>query len=107
MAVMGVIIILTIQALVSLAIFNYFRMQGELHPVKTVLAPLISFVAQAIVLYLLFDNLDFIGSGYGYAHTLPWIDLGVFLVGILGALYLRRRDQVRFNNVGRLVNEGV
>ncbi len=107
MAVMGVIIILSVQALVSLAIFNYFRMRNELHPVKTVLAPLISFVAQGIVLYLLFHNLELIGSGYNYANYLGWIDLGVFLVGIAGALWLKRRDHVRFDNIGRLVNEGV
>ena len=107
MAVMGVIIILSVQALVSLAIFNYFRMRNELHPVKTVLAPLISFVAQGIVLYLLFHNLELIGSGYNYATYLGWIDLGVFLVGIAGALWLKRRDHVRFDNIGRLVNEGV
>jgi amino acid transporter len=107
MAVMGVIIILTVQALVSLAIFNYFRMQNELHPVKTVLAPLISFVAQAIVLYLLFDNLDFIGSGYSYAHALPWIDLGIFVVGIAGAYYWKRTNRPRYEAIGRFVNEGV
>jgi amino acid transporter len=109
MAVMGVIIILAVQALVSVAIFNYFRThhREEHHVWRTMLAPLISFAAQAVVLYLLFDNLDFIGSGYSYAHYLPWIDLGVFAVGILGAFYLRRRDQARFDNIGRLVNEGV
>jgi amino acid transporter len=109
MAVMGVIIILSVQALVSLAIFSYFRTHHpeEHHAWKTILAPLISFVAQGIVLYLLFHNLELIGSGYDYANYLGWIDLGVFLVGIGGALWLKRRDEARFDNIGRLVNEGV
>src|SRR5438445_573351 len=72
MAVMGVIIILAVQALVSVAVWNYFRTQhpNEQHYWKTMLAPAISFVAQAIVLYLLFKNLKFIGSGYHYANYL-------------------------------------
>jgi len=76
MAVMGVIIILAVQALVSVAIWNYFRTQHpeEHHVWKTIVAPLISFVAQVVVLYLLFKNLSFLGSGYHWANYLGPID---------------------------------
>jgi amino acid transporter len=109
MAVMGVIIILAVQALVSLAIFNYFRTHhtAEHHFWRTMLAPAISFVAQAIVLYLLFENLELIGSGYDYAKLLGPIDAAVFLVGLAGAFYLKRRNQPRYEAIGRFVNEGV
>jgi amino acid transporter len=109
MAVMGVIIILAVQAVVSVAIWNYFRVHHpqEQHWWKTILAPAISFVAQAIVLYLLFKNLKFIGSGYHYANYLGPIDAVVFLVGLAGAFYWKRKDRGRFDAVGRLINEGV
>jgi amino acid transporter len=109
MAVMGVIIIVAIQALVSVAIWRYFRMQHptEHHVWKTMLAPWISFVAQAVVLYLLFDNLTLIGGGIGYANIFGPIDAGVFVVGIGTALYLKRKSPARFEAVGRLINEGV
>jgi amino acid transporter len=107
MAVMGVIIILAVQALVSIAIFWYFWRQGEHHWIKTVACPLISFVGQAVVLYLLFKNIEFLGSGYGYAKALGWIDLCVFLVGIAGALYLKNKNRAKYDQIGRLVNEGV
>jgi len=71
------------------------------------LAPAISFVGQAIVLYLLFKNLDFLGSGYHYANYLGWIDLGIFLIGLGGAFYLKRKDRARYDAVGRLINEGI
>jgi amino acid transporter len=109
MAVMGVIIILAVQAIVSVAVWNYFRVHypQEQHWWRTMLAPAISFVAQGIVLYLLFKNLDFLGSGYHYANYLGWIDLGIFLVGLGGALYLKRKDRARYDAVGRLINEGI
>lgn len=107
MAVMGVIIILGIQSLVSLAILVYFWRRGEHHWVKTVACPIIAFVAQAVVLYLLLDNLEFLGAGYGLADWLPWIDLAIFVVGIAAALWLKRRDRARYDTIGRMVYEGV
>ena len=109
MAVMGVIIIVAVQAVVSIAIWNYFRTHHpeEHHIWKTTLAPALSFVAQAIVLYLLFENLALIGGGIGYANIFGPIDAGVFIVGIGAALYLKRKKPERFDAVGRLINEGV
>ena len=109
MAVMGVIIILAVQAVVSIAVWNYFRTQhpDEQHWWKTMLAPAISFVAQTIVLYLLFKNIDFLGSGYHYAHYLVWIDVAIFAIGLAGAFYWKRKDRARFDAVGRLINEGI
>src|SRR5467141_2924187 len=91
MAVMGVIVILAVQALVSVAILVYFwRHHGtEVHWWNTVLAPIISFVGQAVVLYLLFTNIDFIGAGLTFARWLGPIDLVIFAAGIGLAFYLR------------------
>src|SRR6266542_2683976 len=68
MAVMGVIIILAVQALVSLSILIYFTKEhpDDVHWWKTMLAPGISFIAQVVVIYLLFKNILFLGSGYHY-----------------------------------------
>src|SRR3989440_6610622 len=109
MAVMGVIIILSVQALVSVAVWNYFRTQhpDEHHPIKTLACPAISFVAQVVVLYLLFKNIKFLGSGYHWANYLGPIDLVFFAVGIGAALYLKRADPPKYEAAGRLVNEGV
>jgi amino acid transporter len=109
MAVMGVIIILAVQAVVSIAILNYFRTHHpeEHHVWKTQLAPVISFVGQVVVLWLLFDNIKFLGSGYGYANWLGPIDAGVFVVGLAGAFYWKRKDPERFAAVGRLIHEGI
>jgi len=109
MAIMGVIIILAVQALVSLSILIYFTREhaDEVHWWKTRLAPAISFIAQVIVIYLLFKNLLFLGSGYHYAVWLGPIDLLVVLLGIAGAFYLRARNRTKYESAGRLINEGL
>jgi amino acid transporter len=109
MAVMGVVSILAIQAIVSLAIFNYFRThyKSEHHWWTTTLAPLIAVVTQAYVLYLAIKNLKFLGSGYGYAKWLCWADLAIFLLGLGYALYLKSRDRAKYETVGRMINQGL
>jgi amino acid transporter len=109
MAVMGVIIILAVQALVSLSILIYFTKEhpDDVHWWKTMLAPGISFIAQVIVLYLLFKNILFLGSGYHYAVWLGPIDLLVVLIGVAGAFYLKARNRAKYESAGRLINEGL
>jgi amino acid transporter len=109
MAVMGVIIILAVQALVSLAIFMYFEREHptEVHWWKTRLAPIIAFVTQAYVLYLLFKNISFLGSGEGLAKWLGPIDLVIFLIGLGAALYWKRSKPDRYAAIGRMIHEGL
>jgi hypothetical protein len=109
MALMGVVSILAIQALVSVAIFNYFRThyKEEHHWWTTTLAPLIATVTQAYVLYLALKNLSFLGSGYSYAKWLCWGDLAIGLVGLGYAFYLKSRDRAKYETVGRMINRGL
>jgi amino acid transporter len=109
MAVMGVISILAIQALVSVAIFNYFRTHhaADHHWWTTILAPIIATVTQAYVLYLAIKNLSFLGSGYSYAKWLAWGDLAIFLAGLGYAFYLKRSDRAKYETMGRMINQGL
>jgi amino acid transporter len=109
MAVMGVVSILAIQALVSIAIFNYFRTHHaeEHHWWTTITAPVIATVSQAYVLYLAISHLDFLGSGYSYAKWLCWGDLAIFLSGLGYAVYLKRKNRAKYETVGRMINQGL
>jgi amino acid transporter len=109
MAIMGVIVILAVQAMVSVAILLYFWQNHgtEVHWWSTVLAPIISFVGQGIVLYLLFANIDFVSSGLGFARWLGPIDLVIFAVGIALAFYLRNSQPDKYKNLGRLIHENL
>jgi amino acid transporter len=109
MAIMGVIVILTVQALVSLAIIVYFwrNHRDEVHWFSTVLAPIISFVSQTFVLFLLFQNLSLVSGGLSIANWLGPIDLAIFVIGIAGAFYLKSAQPEKYKTVGRLINEGL
>jgi amino acid transporter len=109
MAVMGVVSILAIQSLVSLAIFNYFRThhKDEHHWWTTITAPLISLVSQAVVTILAITHLHFLGSGYSYAKWLVWGDLLIFAVGLGYAFYLKSNDRAKYETVGRMINQGL
>ena len=82
MAVMGVIIILSVQALVSLSVLVYYQRyhRDEVHWWKTRLAPLLAFISQGFVVYLLFDEHHVPRGGYSYANWLGPIDAVVVLV---------------------------
>ena len=110
MALMGVIIILSVQAVVSLAILIYYERyhRDEVHWWKTRLAPLLAFVSQALVVYLLFSNIGFLGaSAYSYAYWLGPIDLAVVLIGIGVAIYYKRKRPDKYEQAGRLINESL
>jgi amino acid transporter len=109
MAVMGVIIILSVQAVVSLSVLVYYERfhRDEAHWWKTRLAPLLSFFSQAFVVYLLFTNITFLGGGYSYANWLGPIDAVVVLAGVGTAFYFKRYRPAKFEQAGRLINEGL
>jgi len=109
MAVMGVVSILAIQALVSVAIFRYFRShyKDEHHWWTTLTAPILAAISQVYVLYLAIKNLDFLGAGYSYAEWLCWGDLLIFLVGLGYAFYIKRNDRAKYETVGRMINRGM
>ncbi|HYS32022.1 MAG TPA: hypothetical protein VEM58_07150, partial [Streptosporangiaceae bacterium] len=71
------------------------------------LAPALAFVSQAWVVYLLFDNIKFLGSGYSYANWLGPIDALVVVGGIGFAFYLKSRNKEKYESAGRLINEGL
>jgi amino acid transporter len=109
MAVMGVIVILAVQALVSVAILVYFwRHHGaEVHWWSTVLAPIISFVGQVVVLFLLFQNISFIAGTAGLVKWLGPIDAVIFVLGIGLAFYLKSSQPEKYKTLGRLIHEGL
>jgi amino acid transporter len=109
MAVMGVIIILSVQAVVSLSVLVYYERyhKDEVHWWRTRLAPLLAFISQAYVVYLLFTNIDFLGAGYSYANLLGPIDAAVVVLGVGAAFYYKRRQPAKYETAGRLINEGL
>ncbi len=109
MAVMGVVVILCVQALVSVAIIAYFRKHhsADAHWWTTLLAPAISVVAQLYVVYLAIKNLKFLVTGVTWINYLLYIDAAVFIAGVALAFYLKANDRARYETIGRTVHEGL
>jgi len=81
--------------------------RSGVHWWKTVLAPIIAFVTQAYIVYLLFKNITFLGGGYSLANWLGPIDLAVFLIGLGYAFYLKSRNPEKYATIGRMIHEGL
>jgi amino acid transporter len=109
MALLGTIIILSAQAIVSVAIVVYFRREHpqDVHWWKTTLAPILAFIAQVYIVYLSIANMGFLGGGFAFANYIAWIDLGVVLFGLGYAFYLKTSNPEKFDKIGRLVYQGV
>ena len=108
MALVGTILILFAQAVVSLAIVRFFytKHPEDFNWFTTGLCPVIAFVAQIYIIYLLWSNLDFLGGGLTFANWIPWIDLAVVVIGFAGALYLKSSNPEKYERIGRLINTG-
>ena len=109
MALLGTILILAAQAVVSVAIVVYFRREHpeDHHWWKTLVAPIFAFVAQVYVIWLAASQMGFLGGGYAFANYIIPIDVAVFVVGLVGALYIKMKDPAKFAQIGRLIYQGV
>ncbi|WP_045835760.1 APC family permease [Hyphomicrobium sp. 99] len=109
MALMGTVLVLAAQAIVSLAVIAYFKKN---HPAEsgrwsTFVAPLLAFLSQTFALYLCATNMDFLGGGFAFAEWIIPLDIGIFLVGLAGALIIKKTDPGKFEKIGRLIYRGI
>jgi amino acid transporter len=107
MPLLGVLGILFVQALASVAIVRYFLTTARdgFHWWRTLVAPIIGAMAMVAACYLLIANRGAL-SGAGHAffiQAIPWLVLGTFLLGIGVGLYYRAVDAARHSSIGRVV----
>ena len=106
----GVLGILFVQALCSVAIIRYFRTEARdgFHWFRTLVAPLIGMAAMIGACYLVIANrADLSGAGSTpFIKYIPWEVLATFVIGIGVGLYYRAADRPRYENIGRHVFDG-
>jgi amino acid transporter len=102
---LGVLGILAVQALVSIAIIRYFLTSGkaDFHWWTTLVAPVIGFLAMVTACVLLVANRgDLSGAADAvYIEILPWVVLVIFLIGMAVAAYLRSSAPDRYARIGQ------
>jgi amino acid transporter len=108
LAILGTMLLLILQAVVSLAIIAYFRKHHseESGTFATLIAPLIAFVAQMYLVYLLVNNLSTFGGSGSFGSNIPWIALAIIAVGLIWGLALRVMSPETHARIGRLVYNG-
>jgi amino acid transporter len=101
-AVLGTGLLLVLQAVVSLAILMYFRRTGGGNTFATVIAPVISLIAQLILVYMLVSNLSTLGG----KTWLVWTGAAIIIIGLIWGFLLKSMNPEGYKNIGHMVNEG-
>jgi amino acid transporter len=106
---MGNIGILSVMALVSLAIIRYFAVTAKdgQNWWTTIVAPILACAAMVAATYLLIKYRNTLGGASGVPFvTWMWVPpLIVFLLGIGLAQLYKARDRARFEGIGRYLHE--
>ncbi len=105
-AVLGTGLLLVLQAVVSLAIIAWFRKNGGGNVLTTLIAPAISFLAQAWLVYTLVVNLSTLGGTNGFAQSIPYVALGIIILGLIWGFVLKGANPEAYRNIGHMVNDG-
>jgi amino acid transporter len=108
LAILGTMLLLILQAVVSIAIIIYFRKNhpGEVGIIPGLIAPLIAFFAQVYLVYLLVVNLETFGGVGGFGSNIPYIAAAILAVGFVWGLALRFVAPVTHAKIGRFVFTG-
>ena len=105
LAILGTMLLLILQAVVSLAIIAYFRKHhsDESGTFATLIAPIIAFVAQIYLVYLLVNNLETFGGTGSFGSKIPMIAAAIIGVGLIWGFALRAMAPDVYARIGRMV----
>jgi amino acid transporter len=105
LAILGTMLLLILQAVVSIAIIAYFRTHhsDQAGSFATLIAPAIAFVAQIYLVYLLVVNLATFGGSGSFGSNIPLIALAIFVVGLIWGVALRFLAPQAYARIGRMV----
>jgi len=105
LAILGTMLLLILQAIVSIAIIAYFRANhpGEANIFASLIAPVIAFVSQVYLVYLLVQNLETFGGTGSFGSRIPWIAFTILAIGLVWGLALRFFAPSAHARIGRLV----
>lgn len=108
LAILGTMLLLILQAIVSLAVIAYFRKHHseDAGVFATLISPIIAFVAQIYLVYLLVANLATFGGSGSFGENIPYIAAAILLIGLVWGLALRVVSPETHAKIGRLVFTG-
>ena len=104
LAILGTMLLLVLQAVVSIAVILYFRKHhpDEADVFATLIAPIIAFLAQIYLVYLLIGNLATFGGVGSFGSNIPWIGLAIIVVGLVWGIILKTSGSKAYDDIGHL-----
>ena len=107
LAVLGTLLLLILQATVSVAIIIYFQKKKlpERRVFATVIAPAGAFVAQAMLVCLLLIKLDVFGGVGPFGSKIPQVVAAVLLLGLVWGWVLKVAAPTMYARVGRVTED--
>lgn len=106
LAVLGTGLLLVLQAIVSLAIINYFRNNSGGNVFTTIIAPPVSFLVQVWLVYLLVSNLASFAGTSSFANAISAIGAVVIIIDLIWGVVLKSAYPKAYANIGHMVNDG-
>ena len=101
---LGVLGILAVQGLTSIAIIRYFLVSARdgFHWFTTLVAPVLGFLAMAGACWLLVANRDTLAAAEDvpFITLLPWVVLAMFVIGMAVAVWLRSARPAVYADLG-------
>jgi amino acid transporter len=103
-AILGTMLLLVLQAVVSIAVIMYFRKHhaDDAGMFSTMIAPIIAFIAQVILVYMLIANLATFGGTGGFGEKIPWIGAAIIVIGLVWGFLLKRMAPKAYQDIGHL-----
>ncbi len=107
-AILGTMLILILQAVVSLAIIVYFQANhpDDAHWFTTLVCPVIALLSQLYLVYLLITQLGTLGGTGSFGANIPYIGAAVIIIGLVWGFILRSTAPETYARIGRMVNDG-
>jgi amino acid transporter len=105
MSALTVIGILSVQAIVCIAIILFFKNNRRGHGIwQTLIAPSVAFVGLLVALVLVISNLELLaGTSSLVVDSFPLIVALTGLLGVAFALSMKRSDRARYDSLGKVL----
>jgi amino acid transporter len=110
LALIGTAMVLIVQTITSIAVIWYFwvKKTHKGNPLTTLIAPILGAAGMLFALYLLWSNRNFAAGLAADSLVFQWMPfyvIGIFVIGVLYALYVRSKAPDVYAEIGRTTVE--
>ncbi len=106
-ATFTVLVNMTLSSLATIVHFRQPAYRAERNLWTTEVIPALAIAVMVVVLWLLWANLPKIGGSIFWVNIIPWLCLAWLALGVVLALWMRRRKPEKYDVLGRMVNSGI